>query len=101
MCRAKQSATLVALPERRLAGGSAQTSYIHSDHLGSTNVVTNASGNLVQTLDYYPYGATRVSVSTNTNEKRKWIGRFAEAAGMPGDYASHFAMSSAFGRPPA
>jgi hypothetical protein len=96
--------TLVSTIDRQFASGvatgSAQTSYIHSDPLGSTKVVTNASGNLVQTLDY-PYGATRVSVSTNTNEKRKWIGRFAEAAGMPGDYASHFAMSSAFGRPPA
>lgn len=33
--------------------------YIHPDHLGSTNVVTDASGTVVQTLDYYPYGTTR------------------------------------------
>ena len=35
-----------------VATGTAQTSYIHPDHLGSTNVVTNASGTVVQTLDY-------------------------------------------------
>ena len=43
-----------------VATGTAQTSYIHPDHLGSTNVVTNASGTVVQTLDYYPFGAQRI-----------------------------------------
>lgn len=38
------------------ATGTAQTHYIHPDHLGSTNVVTDQSGNVVQTLDYYPMG---------------------------------------------
>src|SRR5262249_32408351 len=46
------------------ATGTAQTRYIHPDHLGSTNVVTNASGTVVQTLDYYPYGATRISTNS-------------------------------------
>jgi RHS repeat-associated protein len=32
----------------------------------------------VQTLDYYPYGATRVSVGTSTDEARKFIGQFAD-----------------------
>jgi len=36
------------------------------------NVVTNENDPLVQTLDYYPYGATRLSVVTSTNEKRKY-----------------------------
>jgi RHS repeat-associated protein len=61
------------------ATGTAAVRYVHPDHLGSTNVVTNESGALVQTLDYYPYGATRVSVSTSTNEKRKYIGQFYDA----------------------
>src|SRR5262249_33667849 len=55
--------TLVATVDRQMAGGAAtgtaQTHYIHPDHLGSTNVVTDASGTVVQTLDYYPYGGTR------------------------------------------
>jgi RHS repeat-associated protein len=52
----------------------------HPDHLGSTNVVTDASGTVAQLLDYYPYGATRVSSNTYpTNEKRQYIGQFSDA----------------------
>jgi uncharacterized protein RhaS with RHS repeats len=40
--------TLLAAVDQQTAGvaatGTAQTGYIHPDHLGSTNVVTNASG---------------------------------------------------------
>jgi RHS repeat-associated protein len=60
------------------ASGTAAVRYVHPDHLGSTNVVTDQNQNLVQTLDFYPYGATRVSVSTSTNEKRKFIGQFSD-----------------------
>jgi RHS repeat-associated protein len=60
------------------ATGTAKIRYVHPDHLGSTNVVTDENGNVVQTLDYYPYGAIRVSVSTSTNEKRQFIGQFAD-----------------------
>jgi RHS repeat-associated protein len=65
-----------------VASGTAAVRYVHPDHLGSTNVVTNENGALVQTLDYYPYGATRVSISTSTNEKRKFIGQFADDSGL-------------------
>ena len=62
------------------ATGSPITRYIHPDHLGSTNVVTDASGTVAQLLDYYPSGATRVSSNTYpTNEKRQYIGQFADA----------------------
>ena len=33
---------------------------------------------MVQTLDYYPYGSTRISVATSTNERRKYIGQFTD-----------------------
>src|SRR6516164_449782 len=39
-----------------VATGTAKTRYVHPDHLGSTNVVTDENANVVQTLDYYPYG---------------------------------------------
>jgi RHS repeat-associated protein len=62
------------------ATGTAISRYVHPDHLGSTNVVTDASGTIAQLLDYYPYGASRVSSSTfPTNEKRQYIGQFADA----------------------
>jgi RHS repeat-associated protein len=56
--------------------------YVHPDHLGSTNVVTDQNQNLVQTLDYYPYGGTRISVATSTHEKRKFIGQFSDDSGL-------------------
>lgn len=51
------------------------TSYVHPDHLGSTHVTTNASGTVVQVLDYYPFGAGRINNSTGgVDEKRKFVG---------------------------
>jgi RHS repeat-associated protein len=62
------------------ATGSPITRYIHPDHLGSTNAVTDQNGALVQLMDYYPYGATRIATSTYpTNEKRQYIGQFSDA----------------------
>ena len=67
-----------------VATGTAKTLYYHPDHLGSTNVVTNASGTVVQTLDYYPYGATRIN-STSGNYSgagRQYINRFADQSSL-------------------
>jgi RHS repeat-associated protein len=73
--------TLVSTIDQQFASGAAtgtaQTRYIHPDHLGSTNVVTNASGTAVQTLDYYPYGAMRINMSVGgADSQRKYINRF-------------------------
>jgi RHS repeat-associated protein len=78
--------TLLATVDRQFASGvatgTAKTRYVHPDHLGSTNVVTDENRSLVQTLDYYPYGGVRVSVATSTNEGRKFINRFADQSGL-------------------
>jgi len=76
--------TLLATIDQALYNGAATgspiTRYIHPDHLGSTNAVTDQSGNFVQLMDYYPYGATRIATSTYpTNEKRQYIGQFSDA----------------------
>ncbi len=47
--------------------------YIHVDHLGGTNIVTDSSGVLVQTLDYYPYGDRRINTGTDVSQ-REFIG---------------------------
>jgi len=79
------------------ATGTAQTRFIHPDHLGSTNVVTNASGTVVQTLDYYPYGARRVSASTGgADSGRKYIGQFADQSNL--DYLNARYYDSARGQ---
>ena len=60
--------TLLATIDQALYNGAATgspiTRYIHPDHLGSTNAVTDQNGALVQLMDYYPYGATRIATST-------------------------------------
>ncbi|MCK9351296.1 MAG: SpvB/TcaC N-terminal domain-containing protein [Candidatus Paceibacterota bacterium] len=49
--------------------------YIHTDHLGGTNVVTDQNGNLVEAVDYYPYGTMRVDDKVGSYaEKRKYTG---------------------------
>jgi RHS repeat-associated protein len=77
--------TLVSTVDQQIAGGAAtgtaQTRFIHPDHLGSTNVVTNASGTVVQTLDYYPYGAARISAGVDASA-RKYIGQFADQSNL-------------------
>jgi uncharacterized protein RhaS with RHS repeats len=74
--------SLVATVDQQTASGNAtgtaKTRYVHPNHLGSTNVVTDENANVVQTLDFYPYGATRISVSTSTKEKRQFIGQFTD-----------------------
>jgi len=36
--------------------GTARTYYYHHDHLGSTTLITNESGEVVQRVEYLPYG---------------------------------------------
>ncbi len=44
--------------------GSGSTSYFHSDHLGSTSVLTDSNGVSEQDVAYYPYGDTRSNTGT-------------------------------------
>lgn len=52
--------------------------YIFPDHLGSTQVTTNASSTILETTDYYPYGATRVDSGT-ASTSRQFIGQYFDA----------------------
>jgi RHS repeat-associated protein len=59
--------------------GSSTTRYIHPDHLGSTNVVSDENGSVVQDVEYYPYGETRLNQPTYpTNEQRQYIAQFMD-----------------------
>jgi RHS repeat-associated protein len=54
---------------------SATVSYIHTDYLTGSAVVTNTSGSQIQLLDYHPFGTIRINnQSTTFNEKRKFAG---------------------------
>jgi hypothetical protein len=64
----------VATIEQRLvngvASGTATTYYVHPDHLGSTNAITNSAGVVKQALDYYPYGAQRINTGMDASDRR-------------------------------
>lgn len=51
--------------------------YILDDTLGGSNVITDTAGTIVETLDYYPYGAARMDnkIGSYGGEKRKFIGQ--------------------------
>ncbi|MEX0931889.1 MAG: FG-GAP-like repeat-containing protein [Candidatus Paceibacterota bacterium] len=48
--------------------------FIHTDHLGGTNVTTNSEGEVVQVLDYYPFGGTRIDDTTSVDVTKKFTG---------------------------
>jgi RHS repeat-associated protein len=77
-----QVATIDQQTASGVATGTAKTRYVHPDHLGSTNVVTDENDNVVQTLDFYPYGSTRISVATSTRERRQFIGQFTDDSNL-------------------
>lgn len=71
--------TLVAYVEQDLidsvATGTPRTFYVHPDHLGSTNAVSDENGDLVLSKDYLPFGSTRIS-SGDASLARGYIGQF-------------------------
>ncbi len=58
-------------------GASAVMYYNHADQLQSTNIVTNQSGQMVELMDYQPYGAMRIDWQYNNNfdQSKKYINR--------------------------
>ena len=56
-------------------GTTTSIKYVHPDHLGGANAVTDSSGLLAETLQYYPYGSLRTDTLSNSyqGQKRKYI----------------------------
>jgi RHS repeat-associated protein len=72
--------------------------YLHSDHLGSTSVTTNASGGVVARQWYYPYGAVRGSSGTLPTQ-RTFTGQYAHDPALGSlMYFNARYMSPALGR---
>ena len=72
--------------------------YLLSDHLGSTSVITDQSGNVVSRQFYKPYGEPRWSTGTLPTDRR-FTGQRSEEAGLGSlyDYGARF-YSPALGR---
>ncbi|MCC7522579.1 RHS repeat-associated core domain-containing protein [Candidatus Uhrbacteria bacterium] len=60
-------------------GVSSTVSSILTDHLTGSNIVTDASGAIIEASDYYPYGAIRIDDQTGFNEQRKFAGHEYDA----------------------
>lgn len=55
--------------------------YFHSDHLGSTSVITTASGTQEQAVTYYPFGGTRTNTGS-VNVPYKYTGKELDETGL-------------------
>ena len=44
--------------------------YFHNDHLGGPSIITDESGDIVQTLDYYPYGSQYINDQVGDYDSR-------------------------------
>ena len=68
VCTGTACAKLIYGGHQRVAlvqGGSGAISYFHGDHLGSTSVLTNASGTGEERNSYQPYGALHTHTGTS------------------------------------
>ncbi|PJE64919.1 MAG: hypothetical protein COU90_00165 [Candidatus Ryanbacteria bacterium CG10_big_fil_rev_8_21_14_0_10_43_42] len=81
-----------------VVGTATTTNYVHTDHLSGSSVITDDNGDVVQVLDYYPFGALRVdNQDTNFNEKRKFTGyEYDDSTGL--NYAGARYQNPAKGR---
>ncbi|HQR15828.1 MAG TPA: SpvB/TcaC N-terminal domain-containing protein [Nitrospira sp.] len=67
-CDNTSCSRMVFAGDQRIAtiGASGSIYYYHTDHLGSSSVITDSAGAKVQAVTYFPYGATRTNNSTAT-----------------------------------
>jgi RHS repeat-associated protein len=70
--------------------------YYVSDHLGSSHVVTNSSGTILDDSDFYPYGGER-SYSSSSGNTRKFTGKERDNESGLDDFAARFYTSN-YGR---
>jgi len=78
---------------RELTSSSDTLYYLHSDHLGSTSLTTNATGGWVGEMKYLPYGSPRPGYPTGSvPTDRRFTGQRSEEAtlGSLYDYGARF-----------
>ena len=70
--------------------------YYISDHLGSSHIVTNSSGTVMDDSDFYPYGGER-SYTSSSGNSRKFTGKERDTESGLDDFAARFYTSN-YGR---
>jgi RHS repeat-associated protein len=71
-----------------------QTYFVHGDHLGSTRIVTDVTGNVADSLDYLPYGE---QIAGDTFTTHKFTGKERDSE-TGNDYFGARYNSSSIGR---
>jgi RHS repeat-associated protein len=64
----------------RGTGASAAVYYMHTDHLGSSAVVTNNDGEVRELSDYFAYGEQRIHETVNFDDRKGYIGKDYDTA---------------------
>lgn len=67
--------------------------YYYSDHLGSTGVVTSATGGIVKESDYYPYGG-EISIITGDSNRYKFTGKERDSESGLDNFGARYDSSS-------
>jgi RHS repeat-associated protein len=93
--------TLLATVDQKMVNGvnsgTATTTYIHPDNLGSTQVTSDKNGTLVQAFDYAPYGSVLSSTGTGVSvQGREYISQFSDNSGL--DYLNARYLNPAQGQ---
>jgi len=80
---------------RRETSGNA-VSYYFADHLGSADVVTNATGTITKESDYYPYGG-EIPISGSDINNYKFTGKERDSESGLDEFGARY-YASPFGR---
>jgi len=67
--------------------------YYFHDHLGSTSVVTDASGNIQKESDYYPYGG-EIVITNNDSNHYKFTGKERDTESGLDNFGARYDASS-------
>jgi RHS repeat-associated protein len=73
---------------RRKTNGAVE--YYFADHLGTSRVVTNATGGLLDDQDFYPYGAIVPGGSSTSGQNYKFTGKERDESGLDYFIARHY-----------
>jgi RHS repeat-associated protein len=89
----------IFLAGKRLARrvvSSGQIQYYFADHLGSSRVVTDASGNILDDADFYPFGGER-TYSSSSGNGYKFTGKERDTESGLDNFGARY-FTSQFGR---
>ena len=78
---------------QRSLTGTEPVYYYNSDHLGSTSVLTDSSGNIQNESDYYPYGGERV-LSNAAPQNYKFTGKERDPESGLDNFGARFDAST-------